>query len=244
VATLRRAFHLLKSRSAGDGHDYWEQQIRPGHRRDTAEYYEEHAADLRLLFGNKGSGDTLELCCGSGALYSYLRFDSARYTGVDFSSSMLAEFARAHPELNLHCADVASYIDAKQYDLILMEFSAQHFRLEQLAQVFQNVRRMMRPDSLFVCSTVPWRQARWDFYGQVLSPPYRTERTHLFRAKTKALLGIRDQIGSWFNPDEINRIAAQAGLLPQYYGCHSYPYRFHVVFMPLTAAGQIQLTRG
>lgn len=229
LSKVRSAVRQWKTRTAGDGHEYWERQTTPGHRYSTAAYYEEHAADLRLLFAKEGPGDVLELCCGSGALYPYLGFTDARYTGVDFSSSMLSEFAKAHPGLNLRQSNVATYSDGKQYDLVLLEFSAQHFKLAQLAQIFRNVRGMMHSHSLFVCSTVPWRQLRWDYYGNILSRPYGFRRMPLLRLRTKALLGIRDQIGSWFNPDEINRIAADASLVPEYYGCHSYAYRFHVL---------------
>jgi SAM-dependent methyltransferase len=219
----------LSSRSAGDSHEYWDRQTRPGHRREAPDYYQEHAADLRSLFGRSAPRRVLELCCGSGALYPYLGFENAHYTGVDFSRGMLSEFAKTHPGLTLYRENVATYADEEQYDLILMEFAAQHFKLKQLAQIFCNARGMMHSDSLFVCSTIPWKQARWDFYGKVLSPPYGVRRIPLLRLKAKTMLGIRDRIGSWFNPREINRIAAQAGLVPEYYGCHSYPYRFHVV---------------
>ena len=134
----------------GDGHEYWERQKSPGHRYSTAAYYEEHAADLRLLFAKQAPREVLELCCGSGALYPYLGFTDAQYTGVDFSSSMLSEFEKSHPGLNLKQGDVTNYADGKQYDLILMEFSAAAFQAWAVSADLQECSRHDAP-AIIVC---------------------------------------------------------------------------------------------
>lgn len=186
-------FEMLFSRY---GKDYWEQKILPGHRRETADFYEEHAADLRLLFAKYRPQKILELCCGNGALYSHLGFDEAEYKGVDFSPTMLGVFAKSHPGVNLEEADVVEYVDDQQYDLILLEFAAQHFEIGQLAHVFEHVRSMMHSHSVFVCSSVPWKRARWDFYGGMVTTPYKRNLYSVGKAKAMAVVRIKDVIGT------------------------------------------------
>jgi SAM-dependent methyltransferase len=227
-SALRRWFHKLSSPLKYDWKDYWKQKTTPKHRRDTAAFYEEHAADLKLLFAKYNPKSVLELCCGNGDLYPFLGFAETKYKGVDFSPAMLGEFARAYPTLNLVCADVVEFTDDQQYDLVLLEFAAQHLEVKQLELVFEHARSMMHAGSVFVCSSVPWRQARWDYYGGMVTAPFRHSAYRVERAQVKTFFHIKDPIGTWYNPSDINRMAAKVGLSAEYYGCHSYVYRFHV----------------
>jgi trans-aconitate methyltransferase len=227
-SNLKSALRKLELKFKIDWKDYWEQKTTPKHRRDTADFYEEHTADLKLLFTKYQPKTVLELCCGNGALYPYLGFAEMKYKGVDFSPGMLGEFAKSYQGLTLVCADVTEYSDDQQYDLILMEFATQHLEIKQLARVFEHVRSMMHSRSVFVCSSVPWKQARWDYYGNILTAPFRHNAFRVERGQVTSLLHYKDPIGNWYNPLDINRLADKAGLSAEYYGCHSYVYRFHV----------------
>lgn len=207
--------------------NFWAHQTTPQHRRDEPEFYAEHSAELRLLFEKYKPRTVLDLCCGNGALYQHLGFNKVQYTGVDFSDSMLAQFTASYPDANLEQADVTEYVSNQRFDLILMEFAAGYFPASTLTRVFQHARAMMHSDSLFVCSSIPWRAVRWDFYAGRLTPPHVTSKYALVKAQTKALLRVRDPIGHWHNPTEIRRCGLQADLDAEFFGCYSYIYRFH-----------------
>jgi SAM-dependent methyltransferase len=218
-----------------DWKQFWAVRNAPMHRRDEPDFYAEHSADLRLLFEKYHPRTVLELCCGNGALYQHLGFDRTQYLGVDFSGSMLADFAASHAGVKLEEADVSEYVRPQQFDLILMEFAAGYFNATTLARVFCHARAMMHSTSVFVCSSIPWSAARWEFYSGKFTPPYVPNFNHLLRARAKWLLGISDPIGNWHDPVEISGLALQSGLVAEFFGCHSYIYRFHAALRVASA---------
>lgn len=208
---------------------YWSDKTLPEHDPDTPEFYRFHARELRLLFDEKPPRRVLEIGCGNGALYPLLGFDHTKYRGVDFSPSMLAIFKSRHPEVNLGCEEVSSYIDTKnKYDLIFSNAVVQNLDRVMLDSHFACARAMVHKESLFVCGSIPWKALRWRYFGgsipgsmpvKLLSLPFRLLRIALFG----------DPVGYWYHPREIAQLAERHGFSAKFYGSIAYMHRFHAV---------------
>src|SRR5918996_5008609 len=96
-------------------HPFWARQVTPQHREDTAAHYVRYGRELRLLLPERPIRKVLDIGCGNGALFEPLGFDRTDYTGVDFSESMLAVFARRHPQVRLVVAGGDEYRDDCKY---------------------------------------------------------------------------------------------------------------------------------
>lgn len=97
--------------------------------------------------------DTLDMGCGTGLFAPSLRAYSRRLDGVDLSQGMLDRARDRGLYDHLACADLTSFLSDSQarYDLIV---AADVFvYIGDLAEVFSQVSRALRPDGLF-CFTV------------------------------------------------------------------------------------------
>ena len=87
---------------------FWEGQITPLNRSNSASHRAQFGRELSLLFPSDPSS-VLEHACGSGELFEDMGFHEVdEYVGADFSQSMVDVFASRHPELELHCARAVS----------------------------------------------------------------------------------------------------------------------------------------
>jgi SAM-dependent methyltransferase len=207
---------------------YWSAQSTPNWERDTPEHYRLLAAELMLLVP-RPPRRVLEIGCGSGDLFPYFGFDPARYVGVDFSPSMLARFRERHPELALHCADGAAYLDDGVYDLVLSNGVIQNFDDGMLDRHFANGRRMVAPDGVVICGSVPWRRHRLRFTAGAALGELRAGRWR--NAAATAVQG--PGFGRWYRCAALARAARRNGFTAEFYGSMSYMYRFHAVLTPL-----------
>jgi SAM-dependent methyltransferase len=211
---------------------YWQSMVVPRHRADTDEFYRQHAGELKVLFEHRQVSSVLEIGCGNGALYPYLGFDRTDYKGIDFSQSMLEQFAAAHPNVSLQQAEGSSYRDAGQYDLIFASSIVQYFDPRMFRTHFANVRSMMHDDSRYVCACIPWRSRRIGFMSGKLVPPYRASAVGLSRAVLRRLVTRNDTLGHWYDTNDIAAMADDNAMSVTFYGSMTYLYRFHAVMQP------------
>jgi SAM-dependent methyltransferase len=108
------------------------------------------AGALRPL-GPFGRG--LDVCCGTGAGLRVLS-SACRgpITGVDFSTGMLAQARRAHPDASWVRADVRALPFAGAFDLAVSFGALGHFLPAERPALFAGVYRALRP-----CSGSTWR---------------------------------------------------------------------------------------
>jgi ubiquinone/menaquinone biosynthesis C-methylase UbiE len=105
------------------------------------------AGALRLL-GPFGRG--LDLCCGTGAGMRVLASScQGPIMGVDFSSGMLAQARRAHPDTWWVRADVRALPFAEAFDLAVSFGALGHFLPAERPALFAAVYRALRPGGLF-----------------------------------------------------------------------------------------------
>ena len=207
---------------------YWAEKVSPEWDDESADYFRQLAAELRLLWFGHDPRRVLDLGCGSGELYSLLGFDRADYRGVDFSQSMLDTFASRHPDVDVRCADASTYRDDARYDLIFSHGLVQYFDPRALDAHLGNARAMMRGDderSLLVCGSVPWRALYNRFAaGHAISALRRREWKEAFLTPFTGA-----GCGYWYSRGTFEKLARRHGLATRFYGSMLFPYRFHAV---------------
>jgi SAM-dependent methyltransferase len=210
---------------------FWAEKTKPYYPQDTLECYAAHAQELKLLFGTRLPSRVLEIGCGNGALYPFLKFpeNGAAYRGVDLSKSMLAVFKQKFPDVEVHCGDGSEYIDTRsRFDLIFSNQVVQFFDRQMLARHIANASAMLNPGGRLVCAAIPWRALRrqYDagaFWGDMSGSKLRWLKSYFGRVLK------RGRIGYWHEPHEILKLAQKHGLAAQFYGSFYFLYRFHAV---------------
>jgi SAM-dependent methyltransferase len=206
---------------------YWAECDDPLHR-DGAEFYRQHARELKLLLGAT-PGRVLEVGCGNGVFYELLDFDKADYTGVDFSPAMIGAFRARHPRARLILADAEDYREGGPYDLIFSNQLVQYLDKPRLARLLANARTMLVPTGCVVAASVPCRALRRRYYTGELTGG----RTNRVGGACRVLAGyVGDGIGHWYSFEEIAKLAERHGLRSELFGSMHYPYRFHVRLTP------------
>jgi ubiquinone/menaquinone biosynthesis C-methylase UbiE len=101
--------------------------------------------------GSPGSfGTGLDVCCGTGAGMRVLAsLCQGPITGVDFSTGMLAEARRAHPDAEWVRADARALPFAGSFDLAVSFGALGHFLPAERPALFEAVYRALRPGGLF-----------------------------------------------------------------------------------------------
>ncbi|AGC77552.1 methyltransferase family protein [Nonlabens dokdonensis] len=116
---------------------------------DDLEFY-------RKWMPKKENSHILELCCGTGRLTIPLAEDGYHITGVDFTSTMLAEGSNKAKQKDLKIkfinADVRSLSLQEKFDLIFIPFNSIHhlYKNEDLISTFQVVQKHLKKGGLFL----------------------------------------------------------------------------------------------
>ncbi|WP_149260237.1 class I SAM-dependent methyltransferase [Actinomadura sp. K4S16] len=153
-------------------------------------------------FGPFGQG--LDVCCGTGAGMRVLGpLCDGRVTGVDFSSGMLEQARRAHPDAGWVRADVRDLPFREAFDLAVTFGALGHVLPSERPALFGGVYRALRPGGLFafpvgapppIASLQYWALLGFDVVMRVRNavwrPPfvmyYRTCPLHALRSDLAA----------------------------------------------------------
>jgi lipopolysaccharide exporter len=206
---------------------FWADKKSPLHGSNSPEFYQNVALELKSLFPQEALSSVLEIGCGDGSLYQYLGFPDDRYTGVDFSPSLLELFRNRHPELQLCCAEGSSFIESSaKYPLIFSHAVVQHFDQEMLHRHFENARRMMGADSVLVCASVLDKSRRYQFEVGLHTTGTVSKIIRLSKSSVRRVLGM-DVMGYWYSRDEFAKIAQAHGFEVSFTESRMFTYRFH-----------------
>lgn len=223
----------LPSGHPKDALSYWSTATDPGHRHSEPWWLEFYANEL-LLYFPAARGRTLDLGCGSGTLYPYLKDRCTEYVGVDFSASMLEEFHALAPDVELTCAD-ASALDVGQaplqpasFDFVFSNQVCQFFDDQKLNRHLHAVHELLRPGGSCLVANIPDAELRLHYYFGAL----RRDRAPSWRlgvkTQLKALVGRSDGIGHWFRRRQIATIAGRL-FECETFSSASLEYRFHLL---------------
>jgi SAM-dependent methyltransferase len=219
---------LAHSSTAERFRQFWADKKSPLHGSDSLEYYQNLAFELKSLFPVEVRSKVLEIGCGDGRLFQYLGFPADRYTGVDFSPTMLQLFRNRHPELQLCCAEGSSFLESGgKYRLIFSNGVVQHFDEEMLHRHFENARRMMSDDSLLVCASVLDKARRYQYAAGFETKGRLSRLIRMGKSMALRVLGL-DVMGYWYSRDQFAKIANAHGFEASFTESRTFSYRFHV----------------
>jgi ubiquinone/menaquinone biosynthesis C-methylase UbiE len=149
-------------------------------------------------------GRGLDVCCGTGAGLRVLRpLCQGTVVGADFSTGMLGQARRAHPDTSWVRADALALPFAGAFDLAVSFGALGHFLPRQRPALFTSVRRALAPGGTFafpvatpeaITSRGYWVLTGFDLAmrirNAVWEPPfimyYRTGPLHLVRSELTA----------------------------------------------------------
>ena len=157
------------------------------------------AAALRPL-GPFGRG--LDVCCGTGAGMRVLEsVCQGPSMGVDFSTGMLAQARRAHPDARWVRADARALPFAGGFDLAISFGALGHFLPAERPALFAGVYRALRPGGIFaipvgapppVSSIWYWALAGFDLAMRVRNALWRPAFVMYYR--TCPLAAVRNDL--------------------------------------------------
>ncbi len=133
-----------------------------------------------------GSADVLDLGCGTGLAGAPLRARARHLTGVDLAPKMLAA-ARARGCYDVLAeADILAWMDAADSAAFDLVVAADVFiYLGDLADIFTEVARLLRPGGLFAFSVELSSREKW-----LLQPSGRYAQSHAYIASLAAASGL------------------------------------------------------
>ncbi|THD77683.1 MAG: class I SAM-dependent methyltransferase [Phenylobacterium sp.] len=216
-----------------DARSYWSDATDPGHRHSDPWWLEFYAHEL-LLYFPETPGRTLELGCGSGTLYPYLKDRCTEYVGVDFSASMLEEFRGRGHDLELICADAADLnvgagrLQPGSFDFIFSNQVCQFFDRDALDRHLASIHALLGDGGSCLVANIPDAELRRLYYAGALrgdrAPSWRLG----LKAQVKALMGRPDGIGHWFRRREMANVAGRL-FDCKTFSSASLEYRFHLL---------------
>jgi 2-polyprenyl-3-methyl-5-hydroxy-6-metoxy-1,4-benzoquinol methylase len=208
---------------------FWAEQDTILNGRDDGEFRRAQAYELKSLFSIRMPGRVLEIGCGDGGLFPYLEIPAENYKGVDFTPQFIERFQATYPQVQLECAEGATYLDRNaQYDLIISHGVVQHFDRAMLEQHLQNARRMISENGQLIWGSIPQRKHRRKYDAGKWSTSGKTSPTLFIKSWMGRILGM-DAMGYWYEPSEIAALARKYGFQTRFVLSNTSPYRFHAV---------------
>lgn len=158
--------------------------------------------DALAQFGPFGHG--LDVCSGTGAGIRVLGpLCRGRVTGVDFSTGMLIQARRAHPDVAWIRADARAMPFAATFDVAATFGALGHFLPDDRPALFEGVYRALRPGGLFAfplgaapprTSVAHWATLGFDLAMRVRNAVWRPPFIMYYR--TTRLRPVRDELAA------------------------------------------------
>lgn len=105
----------------------------------------------RLAIRLQGTGLACELGCGPGQVARYLHDRGVDIFGTDLSSGMIAEAKRCSPHMIFTECDMLHMPYANSsFAATVLFYAIVHLPTTRLAELFQEMRRLLQPDGLLV----------------------------------------------------------------------------------------------
>lgn len=207
---------------------FWQEKRDAGHRHSSESWLRLHTLEL-LMFVPTQVDNLLEIGCGCGDLYPFIREHVQSYTGLDFSPSMLKEFKSKWPEANLIEEDATKLnIEEKKFDCVISTQLCQYLDVPALKSHLRRVKELMKPDGVCVIGNIPDLFLRLHYYGNFLRSDKKFSlRSFIFDCWAAAR--GRDGLGHWYSRKKITSIAKGLGLACKTYSSCTLEYRFHAI---------------
>src|SRR5580765_5896696 len=120
--------------------EHWRWLTKAGHRYNTKEYLQFCAGEL-MLYLPEQAREILELGCGDGVLYEFMKDRFASYFGLDFSMSMLSKFRSREKGLRIIQADASNipFRPKPTFDFVFCNGLFQYLDREMILSNFRQI---------------------------------------------------------------------------------------------------------
>ena len=130
----------------------------------------------------------LDIGCGAGQITGYLTQRGIGAIGIDFSEELLKIAKHNFPNSKFILADICDYEQKEQVDGIITKDVLFHLSDENLIQVLQKFRRMLKPNgNLCIIMDMP-KEAGEQIFVEELDDKYQIYYNYLSPEKLKDLL--------------------------------------------------------
>jgi SAM-dependent methyltransferase len=209
--------------------DHWRQAESGEHRYTTEEWLRFYANEI-LLYCPAQPVRALELGCGSGQLYGYLKPRFASYIGVDFSEKLMEKFRAQWNDVHLLRGDMTQLpLKDVKFDFIFSNAVWQYLDRDMIRSNLEQVYPLLEDNGVYFIGHIPDAQLKLLYYAQALRPDLRFSWMKLFSYFILCLLGRPDSIGKWYTRQFICTMAHELGYHCTTYSDASYEYRFNAV---------------
>ena len=99
----------------------------------------------------------LDVGCGAGELYDYIKFDPQHYLGVDFSNNMLKTFKERHPEVDLKYGEASTLMLNEKFDFIIVNNVIQYCNPITMTKSINNIANMLAEGGTIFLGNIPIR---------------------------------------------------------------------------------------
>jgi SAM-dependent methyltransferase len=206
---------------------FWEGKTSPLHASSSEEFFAVLGREARFILDRATYSSVLEIGCGTGSLYRPAGFAGSRYRGIDLSESMLGEFRRAEPGVDLVCASGHDYVCGDKFDLIFTLGVIQYFSHSMLEQHLTRARDMLTPGGRVVHMHVPLRALLLPHAMGWLSQ--RPRNAVLGLAATIRYL-LPHPMGRWYSVPATLNLGERLGFQTEFFGSMVHPYKGSFVF--------------
>ncbi|MBI4117658.1 MAG: class I SAM-dependent methyltransferase [Parcubacteria group bacterium] len=132
--------------------------------------------DLDPLLAHVKNGDkVLDMGCGDGRLYEYLRAKNVEYLGMDFSEAFIRIARNRYPDLKFIRHDMTRKLSFSGFDCVFLIASLQHLPTQALAiATLRNVFSYLKPGGYLLMTN-------WNLYHHsFLKHFFKTRLRHPF----------------------------------------------------------------
>lgn len=130
----------------------------------------------------------LDIGCGAGQITDYLTQRGIGVIGIDFSEELLKIAKQNFPNSKFILADICDYEQKEQVDGIITKDVLFHLSDENLIQVLQKFRKMLKPNgNLCIIMDMP-KEAGEQIFVEELDDKYQIYYNYLTPEKLKDLL--------------------------------------------------------
>lgn len=118
--------------------------------------------------------DVVELGCGNGRAYEFLKEKKIEYLGIDFSTKLLDIARKRYPDASFESQDLCTLrLGNKMYDAVISIAALHHIPSKKLRRkVFRKISSALKDDGVFVFSV--WYLWRWRFLQEIVSGIFRS----------------------------------------------------------------------
>jgi len=145
----------------------------------------------------------VDLCCGNGAITTYLAQKCESVLAIDYSRDLLAQIDTVmHPNVSIREEDVdQAALPEGGFTKSLIYAGIQYFSEPKVVRLVSNIARSLRPGGLLYIGDIPDADRLWNFFNNA-------ERENAYFDSLKFDKPI---IGTWLRRDWLSKLGNYAG---------------------------------